>query len=196
VLPINVVVAATVPDIEAEGIAAAVAGCMDMALVQGRVVAVTEIGAILESTPLTGPCAVVLVGPDTDTEEPAEHYLIERPDFVVMRVNAPIGDVVRIALRGVGLQQLLAELRALVDHAGFTSRGRVAQFRPRSAMTGKPADTLLVDAETVGTRLRAAIDWIHATLRKAVAGLASGNGDMPGLTVTAATVVELLDATP
>lgn len=196
-LPINVVVAATVPDIAAEGIAAAVAGCMDMALVQGRVVAATEIGAILESTPLTGPCAVVLVGPDEDTEEPAEHYLSERPDFVVMRVNAPIGDVVRIALRGVGLQELLAELRALVDHAGFASRGRVAQFRPRSALPGKPADVVVpVEAGAIGTRLHAAIDWIHATLRKAVAGLASGNGDMPGLTVTAATVVELLDATP
>lgn len=194
--PINVLVIATKPDIEAEGIAAAVAECTDMTLVKGRVVMVTEIGALLESTPLPGPCAVVFVGPDTDTEEPAERYLLERPDFVVMRVNAPIGDVVRIALHGVGLQELFAELRALVDHAGFAPQGRAAHFYLRSVATGREADTALADVTRGGMVLNAAINWIHTTLRHAVAGLTSGSGDLPGLTVTAATVVELLDARP
>ena len=98
-LQINVLVAATAPDIEAEGIAAAVAERMDMTLVEGRVLTVAEMGALLESTPLSEPCAVVLVGPHTDTEEPAERYLAERPNFVVMRVDAPVGDVVQPVLK-------------------------------------------------------------------------------------------------
>jgi hypothetical protein len=90
VVPANVVVAATAPDIQAEAIAAAVAECNDMRLLCGRVLQVGEIDAFLES--LVEPCAVVLIGPDTDTEQSAERYLLECPHCVVMRVTAPHGD--------------------------------------------------------------------------------------------------------
>lgn len=195
-LQINVLVAATAPDIEAEGIAAAVAERMDMTLVEGRVLTVAEMGTLLESTPLSEPCAVVLVGPHTDTEEPAERYLAERPNFVVMRVDAPVGDVVRIALHGVGLEELLSELRALVDHVGFAPRERVAQFRLRPVASGRATDAALTEEARGGTLLNAGMNWIHAVLRRAVGELSSASGDLPGLTVTAATVAELLDVRP
>jgi hypothetical protein len=130
---VNVVVAATTPDIEAETIAAAVAERTDMTLVAGRVLAVSETDVRIGSTALPAPYAVVLVGPEADTAEPAERYLADRPDAVVMRVNVPFGDVVRIALHGVGLEQLLAELPALVE-AGATARPRTVQFRSAGAL--------------------------------------------------------------
>ncbi len=180
--PVNVVVAATAPDIQAEGIAGAIAERPDMTLVAGRVLAVKETDALLESRSLTGRCGIVLVGPDADTEEPAERYLAESADYVVMRVTAPLGDVVRLASHRTGLQELLAALRMLVDHAGANSHTRVAHFRTALEQPGGP----LLDA---------AVRWIHETLRNAVANLSRGSGDLPGLTVNAATLVELLDAT-
>ena len=132
---VNVVVAATTPDIQAETIAASVAERTDMTLVEGRVLTVSETDALLESTALPAPCAVVLVGPEAYTAGPAERYLTDRPDAVVMRVNVPFGDIIRIALHGVGLEQLLAELRALVD-AGTTPRPRIVQFRPSGSAEG------------------------------------------------------------
>ena len=127
---VSVVVAATTPDIQAETIAAAVAHRTDMNLVEGRVLAVGETDALIESTALRAPCAVLLVGPDAETAEPAERYLAERPDVVVMRVNVPFGDVVRIALHAAGLEQLLAQVRALVAIPADPGNGDEALARP------------------------------------------------------------------
>jgi hypothetical protein len=192
VVPANVVVAATAPDIQAEAIAAAVAECNDMRLLCGRVLQVGEIDAFLES--LFEPCAVVLIGPDTDTEQSAERYLLVCPHCVVMRVTAPHGDLIRIARHGPRLQALLGALRALVDDSN-TPRVRVAHFRARIEAAGSEAMTVLGDAARDGAVLSAAIKWIHTILRNAVAGLANGSGDLPGLTVTASTLVAQLDAT-
>jgi AAA+ superfamily predicted ATPase len=178
--PVNVVVAATAPDIQAEGIAGAIAEREDMTLVSGRVLAVRETDALLESHVLTGPCGIVLVGPDADTEEPAERYLAESVEYVVMRVTAPIGDIVRVATHRAGLQELLIALRSLVDQAGATPHTRVAHFRPTTARSPGPL-------------LNASIRWLHETFRNAVDGLSRGSGDLPGLTVTASTLVEMLD---
>jgi ATPase family protein associated with various cellular activities (AAA)/winged helix domain-containing protein len=193
VLPVNVVVAATAPDIEAEAIAAAVAERSDMRLVSGCVLQVAAIDALVDS--LFAPCAVVLIGPDADTEEPADRFLLKCPDCVVMRVTAPHGDLVRIARHGPSLQDLLGAVRALVDHSDVAPRVRVAHFRPRIAAAGSETITAPGDARRDGAVLGAAIKWIHAILRNAVAGLANGSGDLPGLTVTATTVVAQLDAT-
>jgi AAA+ superfamily predicted ATPase len=166
---VNVVVAATAADIEAETIAAAVAERADMTLVGDCVQPMEQIGALLEGA--GRPCALLLVGPDADTAPHAERYLRDHRDCVVVCVSAPRGDIVRIARRGLGLDELLAEVRALVDDAG-----------PRTS--AKRDSALLVAADK----------WIHAMLRNAIAGLASDGADLPGLTVTAATVIAQLDA--
>jgi len=178
---VNVVVAATAPDIQAEGIAGAILERPDMKLIAGRVLAVNETDAVLDSRALRGRCGIVLVGPDADTEEPAERYLSASADYVVMRVTAPLGDVVRIATYRAGLQDLLTALRRLVEHAGSPSYSRIGHFRSQAHSSVSPL-------------LNASIRWIHQTLRNAVAGLSHGGADLPGLTVTAATLVELLDA--
>lgn len=191
---IGVVVMATSPDIKAEGIAAAVSARTDMNLVEGRVVSVDEVSVLLESIPLSGRCALILVGSYADTEEYAEAWLAKWPHIVVMCVDAPIGDGVRIALRDIGLPELLLELRALVDRAGGAPRERVARYQLRSV---PPSSGQGPAGQFPGrTVLNAAMDWIHAVLRSAVAKLVAGNGDLPGLTVSAATVADLLDAKP
>ena len=193
--PVNVVVAATAPDIQAEGIAKAVAERPDMTLAAGRVLSVSETDALLESRTLKDRCGIVLVGPDADTFEPAVRYLTESADYVVMRVTAPLGDVVQLAAHRAGLQELLTALRELVDQAGFRSHTRVSHFHPASDAAGT-LDVSAGSARGGGPLLNAAIRWVHETLRNAVVGLMTGAADLPGLTVTATTLVELLDAKP
>ena len=192
--PIEVMVAATAPDIQAEGIAHAVAEREDMTLVAGRVLTVAETDALHESRSLTNRCGIILVGADADTEEPAERYLAQFPNYVVMRGTAPIGDVVRVATHRIGLQELLGELRTLVDQAGFSPQAHVAPLRADPAATRRTV-TAPEPKRRGGPLLSAASLWIHETLRNAVAGLTGANGDLPGLTVTATTLIQLLDTT-
>ena len=191
---IKVLVAATSPDIKAAGIAAAVAARSDMTLAESRVVMVAEIAALLEPNSHSGPRALVLVGPQVHTEEPAARWLDARPDLVIVRVDAPIGDVVRFATQNIGLSELLSELRALIDRAAAAPQKRVAHFQLRavSALGGQGAE----DTSVGRTALNTAMDWIHVVLRSAVSKLTAGNGDLPGLTLSAATVADFLDAKP
>lgn len=192
--PVKVVVVATTPDIQAEGIAVGVAERADMTLVAGRVLTVAEADALLDSRSLTDRSGIILVGPDEDTEEPAERYLARSSGYVVMRVTAPLGDVVRVATHRLGLHELLDELRAYVDQASSRQHAQVTHLQLDALGTGSAEkDPASVIRQT--PLLAAAIAWIHGVLRNAVDGLIRGSGDLPGLTVTATTLVELLDAT-
>jgi AAA+ superfamily predicted ATPase len=187
---VDVVVVATSPDIQAEAIAAAVAEHPEMTLAEGRVLTLDQSDLLIESSSLASPFAVVLVGPDDETEEPAERYLIDFTECVVARVTAPFGDMVRFAAHGIGLQKVLTELRELVDSAGVKARGPTRDTGHARSLN-RPDH---IPAQPPGNGLKAAIRWIHETLRNAVAGFAKDSGDLPGLTVTAATLLDLLDA--
>jgi AAA+ superfamily predicted ATPase len=193
---IKVLVAAVSLDMTAEGIFTAVAQRDDMTLVESRIVAAAEVDALLETLPLSGDCAVVLVGSHAVTEQSAVNWLAQYKNLVVLRVDI-IGDIVRFAARDVGLDSLLAALRELADRSGALPRERVLHFRlrPMPAGIGAGADPLSDVAEE-RTLLNATIDWIHVVLRTAVRRLSGGNADLPGLTVTAATVADSLDARP
>jgi len=130
--PVNVVVAATALDIKAESIAGAVAERPDMTLVAGRVLTVPEVDTLVAARTLTGRCCIVLVGPDAATEAPAERYLAEPANYVVLRVTAPLDDGVRLATYRVGLRGVLNALSALAGHPSTTPM-RVAHFRPNPA---------------------------------------------------------------
>jgi AAA+ superfamily predicted ATPase len=178
---IQVMVAATSPDIEAEGIAAAVESCVDMALVAGRAVSIADVEALLETTPRVPSRVLVLVGPDNETDL-AERRITDRVGLVVIRVNTPFGNLVRTAFNDIGLQNLLDQIRVLAG--------------PHEA-TPSDATSLGNGNETgpaVGPLLRAGIAWLHATLRQAASNLGAMAGDLPGLTVAPARVVEQLDA--
>jgi hypothetical protein len=123
VLNINVAIAATTLDIQAESIAGAVAGRSDITLIESRVLSVQELDELVTARKLTSPCCIVLVGPDRTTEQLATRYLAECADCVVLRVSAPFGDAVRLTASQVGLEGLLDAVGALVRSAGEKSAG-------------------------------------------------------------------------
>ena len=170
---INVVVATTSPDVKAEVIAEAVATRADMSLVAGHWVLAAEVAALLESVPTSPQCALVIVGRPAETNELASGWLAKRPDIVVMHVDV-VGDAVRIEVRAARLDPLLTALRELV------------------------ARVVMHAADEGGQRslLDASIDWLHAVLRDAVAGVPDENGDVHGLSITRATLLQSLDAPP
>ncbi len=191
---INVLVATTSLDVKAEVIAASVAARSDMNLVESRFVAVAEVDSLLESIPSSPQCALVLIGPSTETDELAERWLAERSDLVVMYVDI-IDDIVRIALRDPRLESLLSALRGLVEHVGTQGQERVARFLLRPVPP--PAEAAKVPSGQVSPQrplLDVAIDWVHELLRDAVARVSDENGDVHGFSLTRATLLQSLDA--
>ena len=75
---INVLVAATPSDLEAEGIAAAVAGYAGMTLVDGRRLALAEVDERLDLIPRGEPCALILIGNNVASKELAFRLLAAR----------------------------------------------------------------------------------------------------------------------
>src|SRR6266404_3552119 len=104
-LRINVVVASTSTDLEAEGIARSVEARPDMSLVEGRYLSIEEVERVLESIPSASPCALVLVERSAESDELAQRWLANRSDLVVLRVD--IKGQVRIGLRDPRLDSLL-----------------------------------------------------------------------------------------
>lgn len=199
---INVLVAASSPDIQEEAIRRAIGRRNDMKLVDDRQVSFAEIGSLLDTVPTADLCALVLVGPPVATEAAAAPWLAERPSLVVLRVDVP-ANALRIVLRekDVQMESLLTALRALVDRAGSLARDRVAALHlqpvPGATTAGGRGSC---EARHGAHLLQAAVDWIHAVLSQAASGLANRArtpankiGDMPGMTVAATTVVDILD---
>lgn len=192
--PIKVIVVATSPDVMAEVISAAVVRRTDMILVEGRTVAVAEVRDVLRSIPSPLQCALIVVGCRGNTEELAEQWLAERPNLVVLRLDI-VDDIVQFSLGDVGLEPLLMALKELVNGVGRQPQDRVLRLQMRQVCAGSESDMApAAEARPDRPLLGAAINWIHAALRNAVEQLSNGNGDLPGLTVTAATVAQLLDA--
>lgn len=176
---IHVIVAATAPDIEAESIAAAVEMSVDMALIGGRVVQVADIEGLLAGLPGDLPRVLLFVGPDSATEF-AESRFAEPAGLVIIRVSVPFGHIVRTAFNDIGLENLLDQIRLLA--APHTT-----------ASTDFPPQDELKTMLPKGPLLRAGIAWLHATLRHAASSVGTAHGDLPGLTVAPARVVEQLD---
>jgi hypothetical protein len=124
---INVLVAATSPDVRAEVIAESVAARPDMQLVEGRALAVDAVDAALDAVPLESPCAVIIFGDPVETAEMAERWLEKRPDLVVMLLDVA-DDIVRITLRDPRLNTVLTALRALVERVDTEGHERVVQL--------------------------------------------------------------------
>ncbi|HEU4869467.1 MAG TPA: AAA family ATPase, partial [Pyrinomonadaceae bacterium] len=181
---IHVLVATTSPDLKAEGIASSVAARSDMTLLENRVVEINKVDAILESVPISTRCALVLVGPSTETNDIAQRWLAQRDELVVMLVEI-VGDIVRIGLRDPRLESLVTALRELVERIGTQRRDRVVSIQLRSPRSTTEGQTTLLDAS---------INWVHGLLRDAVESVSDENGDVHGLSVTAATLLQSLDA--
>ena len=194
---INVLVATALQDLNAEVIAAFIAKSVrarpDMNLVEDRFVALEEVNNLLESVEPSTPCALVLVGPSTETNELAARWLAEREYLVVMHIDV-VGDVVRIGFRDVRPDTLLTALRELVEHVGAQERDRVAHVQLRAV---QPAPEEIIEPAIESTErplLTAGINWVHALLRDAVESVSEENGDVHGFSVTRATLLQSLDA--
>jgi len=191
-LRINVLVAATSPDVKAEVISEVVGARPDMNLVKRGVVPVTEANAFLESIPSSPQCAFVLVGPPWETDQLAERWLVQRADLVVLRVDV-VDDIVRITLRDPSLDSLLSALRDLVERVSRRPQERVAHIQLRSADTLDGAAVVREPASSERLLLQAAKEWVHEVLRDAISRIPDDNGDVHGLSLTRATLLQSLD---
>jgi SpoVK/Ycf46/Vps4 family AAA+-type ATPase len=185
---INVLVATTSPDVTAEVIAEAVASRPDMSLLERRPVAPAEVDALLGFIPAAPQCALIAVGRPGETKELADRWLLQRSDIVVMEVDVA-GDTVRISVRAPRLDPLLTALRELVERV-------VAQVPeqapPEPAAPVAPAEKI-EEPPPGRPLLDAAIDWLHKLLRDAIDNVPDENGDVHGLSVTRATLLQALD---
>ncbi|HET8774015.1 MAG TPA: ATP-binding protein [Thermoanaerobaculia bacterium] len=198
---INVLIATTTPDVTAEVIAEAVAARADMHLLERRPVAVPQVEALLSSIPAAPLCALVVVGGAAETNELAKRWLAQRPDVVVMDVDVA-GDTVRIAVRAPRLDPLLTALRELVERVATQPVAEEpAQGLAQGVAQGvaeEAADEPEAEDQTPAERplLDASVDWVHKLLRDAVENVPDENGDVHGLSVTRATLLQALDEPP
>jgi len=195
---INVLVATTSPDVTAEVIAEAVAARPDMNLLERRPIAAAHVEVLLSSLPTTPRCALVIVGRASDTDELAKRCLAQRSDLVVMEVDVA-DDTVHIAVRAPRLDPLLTALRELVERVATQMPGQALIRLVDAAEEEQAAAEVEVEVEQSPPPrplLDAAIDWVHKLLRDAVDNVPDENGDVHGLSVTRATLLQALDAPP
>ncbi len=190
---INTLIAATEPDLIAQGIAAAVLQRADMELVGERVLAVDEVGMALGRMDDATPCAVVLVGKAGNYDEYSRHWLRDYPVLVVARVSL-VEDLVRFEAGDVGLDTLLSTVYQLAQCHGSSHRERLVHVHlPLRLDQGS---TALEATQEERPLLAAAHAWVHAVLQRAVESQCRTADDIPGLSVTPETVRRMLDAPP
>lgn len=187
-----------------------------MHLVGGRYVGVDELESLIDSVPSPPQCAVILVGDPAATVKLADQWLGKRADLVVVLVDI-VDDIVRIALRDPRLDSLLTTLRGLVDRIDALGEDRVVRIHleppalgepeaeskpaipceptPERAPVAKSQDSDAVPKSSTEQHplLDASIVWLHAVLRDAVQRVPVDNGDLHGLSVTRATLLQVLD---
>ncbi|NOT63629.1 MAG: ATP-binding protein [Acidobacteria bacterium] len=128
-------------------------------------------------------CALVLVGRSAEPDKLVERWLYERADLVVLYVDI-MDDIVRIGLRDPKLKTFLTTLQELAERSGGEQRSRIMHFQFWSARPAAERRSLL----------EISLHWVHAMLRRAVERWAVADGDVPGFSVTQATLMQSLDA--
>jgi hypothetical protein len=194
---IDVIVAAAVPDLAAVGIEAALSKRSDMSLVGGRVITAEEVTATLQTVPASVRCVVLLVVRDASKSEFADRWLAARADLAVACVNV-VEHAVQIETRDPNLEMasLLNALRDMVDRRKRFSTARIAHFQVHAAPEGGERRPGAMPPSIERPLLLAAMQWIHAVLHSALDGSASGSADLPGLTLTPATLRSVMEGRP
>ena len=192
---ISILVATTSPDIKAEIIATSVAERSDMQLLEDRVLPASDFEEILNSLSGSRRCALVLVGRPDETSELAQRFLEQRADLVVLQVDI-VGDIVHVGLRDPRLEALLDTLRDLAERIGSRSIERIARIQLETVRPTIPDSAGQLETTVQRPLLQAAINWVHEVLRDAVERVSEENGDAHGFSLTRATLLQMLDATP
>jgi hypothetical protein len=198
-----VLVASAVSDLQVSGIIAAIRQRRDMTLISERMAALAQVRTLLRHLPASQPCALILVESSSVPEDsgwPAEQarLLNERPNLVVLRLDI-VRPSLQIELRDLGLDPLLGALRALLDHAGAAPSERITRIRVTAGRMNLESSAADPSESLHHTPLlRKATEWVHAVLRSAIDDVTQrgGRGDLPGLTLTAATMSALLSDGP
>ncbi|MEO7497232.1 MAG: ATP-binding protein [Massilia sp.] len=142
-----------------------------------------EVRAILAELHPDQACAVVLIGKAANRDAHSLGWLRDYPSIVVVRVTL-VDDMIQFDASGVGLDTLLSTAVELARRQDKLPRDRDARLLMRSG--GGNARPLLT----------AALAWIHATLAAAVGQQSGGADDIPGLSLTAATLQQALGSGP
>jgi SpoVK/Ycf46/Vps4 family AAA+-type ATPase len=166
VTKINVVIAASPHDVQADGIRAATETNSDLSVVGNRVIALDEIARTLATIPRDAPCALILVGAHDQVNATEARWLAERSQLVVLRVEV-IGDIVRIGLHDPNMKIVLDYLRELVERAGRDPLERVSHLQLPPPPSPTAESSWIADPAPTRPVLHAAIAWIQATLRRA-----------------------------
>lgn len=164
---INVIVAASPHDVQADGIEASLRTHSDIALVGGGVLKMAEVPAALATIPPSQPCALILVGPQATVRQQEMRWLAERLRLVVLCVEIA-DDVVRLSLRDPGLNTVIDSLRDLVQRAARDPLDRVTRLTLPAAPEPAALATHAAN-QALGERpvLAAALDWLHALMCRA-----------------------------
>jgi hypothetical protein len=174
-------------DILAAGIEAAVKA--DAALELAGVVGLRQVEEGVDDIPPAEPCAVVLTGDFSETDDVATRALARRQRLAVLQVTLQAD--VRMSLRAVDMPTFLSVLSSLAGRVIPSSsqpRTRVGVVTTRRGGhekgEGRPSRPLLEAAQR----------WIHAVLLAAVQRLAAGKDAVPGITIAPASLAERMDA--
>jgi ATP-dependent 26S proteasome regulatory subunit len=163
-----------------------------MALGGRGVLAISDVPGHLVSLPPDAKCALILVGPKETTERLAARSVAEHSNLVIVCIDA-ITNLVQISLRDkkLDLDALLNALRGLLRRAALPPSERIAHFPTCAA----PSHSDIDDGQP-GERplLRAAMEWVHAVLRNALPEPSATERDLPGFTLTTATIAGVMDS--
>ena len=163
--------------------------------VRKRALALSEVDDALVSTATYDGCALVLIGHPEETARIGQRCLAKRNDLVVLYIDI-IGDGIRIELRNPTMETILNALHDLVERSSNGNDERVARIRLPLAIS--PEATLMNEAgeHHRPSLMQVTIDWIHAALQAAVERTTVNTGDVQGLSLTRASLLESLRESP
>lgn len=163
---INVVIAATPHDVQADGIKAAIETSGDFSVVGDRVMPLDEVAHTLATLPRDASCAVILVGSNAEIRAAETRWLEEWSRLVVLHVEV-VGKIVRIGLHDPDSIIVLGCLRDLVARVAQGPFERVSHLQLTSPAPETTAALPRMD-EPAPARplLHAALAWVQAILRR------------------------------
>jgi hypothetical protein len=194
--PLRLLVAQTRADILAEALAEAIRRDSELVLCGAGVVGVEDIDRHL-ADPEQRPHAVILVGEAEQIDQRSLELVQRQPSLVILRLN--IGsDVAQLDFRRVPLGELMAVVRCISFRRIVAAGQRVVQLRLHARSEADEGAPLhLVESEPARDAVfAAATRWIDAAIRRYLARRTRSDGDIPGLTVSPATIERDLAAGP
>ncbi|MFL9977635.1 ATP-binding protein [Paraburkholderia graminis] len=170
---INVVIAATPHDVQADGIKATIDASDDFHVVGKCVISLEKIGPTLATLSRDVPCAVILVGSNPECRDAEARWLDEWSRLVVLHVEV-IGKIVRIGLQDPDNTIVLWCLRDLVERVSQTPLERISHVQLMPPVSGAASDSPTKNEPAVERpTLHAGLAWVQAVLRRAGLQLSS-----------------------